>query len=114
MSFRRDTQVRGRRMTKRLGDSDRRADDLLHDRSMDAANGDGQGNGSYVSHAQPAAGPGNQSVQAVLSLLNLLPIDEPSTDLMARTLARIDSQSDVATQPMHPATAALMTDRPHA
>ena len=99
-------------MTKRLGDSDRHAVDLLLDRSTDA-NGDGQGNGGYISHAQPAAGPGIQSVQAVLSLLDLLPVDEPSADLMTRTLARIEARPNVA-QPLHPATAAMMTNRPHA
>ena len=101
-------------MTKRLGESDRRAVDLLLDRSTGVGNGNGNGNGGYVAHAQPATEPGLQSVQRVLSLLDLMPADEPSADLMARTLARIESRPDVAAQPMHPATAAMMTNRPHA
>ena len=100
-------------MTKRLGDNDRRAVDLLLDRSTGTANGDGNGNGGYVAHAQPATEPGIQSVQRVLSLLDLMPADEPAADLISRTMARIDSRPAV-TQPMHPAAAAMMTNRPHA
>ena len=99
-------------MTKRLGESDRRAVDLLLDRSAGAENGNG--NGGYVAHAQPATEPGLQSVQRVLSLLDLMPADEPSADLMTRTLARIEARPNVAAQPIHPATAAMMTNRPHA
>ena len=101
-------------MTKRLGESDRRAVDLMLDRTTHASNGDGSGNGTYVGHAQPGNEPGLQSVQRVLSLLDLMPAEEPAADLMTRTLARIDSRPNVAAQPMHPATATMMTDRPHA
>jgi hypothetical protein len=99
-------------MTKRLGESDRRAVDLLLDRTTDAGNGNG--NGGYVAHAQPATEPGIQAVQRVLSLLDVMPADEPAADLIARTMARIDSRAGVAAQPLHPATAAMMTNRPHA
>ena len=68
-------------MTKRLGDSDRRAVDLLLDQAVD---GGGDGNGGYVVHAQPALGPGVPGVQRVLSLLDLLPEEEPPADLMKR------------------------------
>lgn len=98
-------------MTKRLGDSDRRAVDLLLDRSAAAGNGNGDGN---VSHTQPATEPGIQAVQRVLSLLDRMPVDEPPADLVARTLARIDARSAVPAQPMHPAAAAMMSNRPHA
>jgi|SRR5687768_2924874 len=101
-------------MTKRLGDSDRRAVDLLLDRSTGAVDGDGNGNGRFVAHAHPGTEPGIQSVQRVLSLLDLMPADEPSADLVTRTLARIEARPNVAAQPMHPATAAMMTNRPHA
>src|SRR5688500_12708018 len=97
-------------MTKRLGDSDRRAVDLLLDRSMGAVDG----NGRFVAHAHPGTEPGIQSVQRVLSLLDLMPADEPSADLVTRTLARIEARPNVAAQPMHPATAAMMANRPHA
>ena len=103
------TQVRGSRMTKRLGDSDRRAVDLLLDQAVD---GGGDGNGGYVVHAQPALGPGVPGVQRVLSLLDLLPEEEPPADLIARTMARIEGRGSAA--PIHPAAAALMTNRPHA
>jgi len=101
-------------MTKRLGDSDRRAVDLLLDRSTGAAgDGNGGGNGSYVAHAQPATEPGIQSVQRILSLLELMPAEEPAEDLVARTLARIGAGGGV-TQ-MHPAAAAVtLANRPHA
>ena len=98
-------------MTKRLGESDRRAVDLLLDRTTGA---EGNGNGGYVAHAQPATEPGIQAVQRVLSLLDVMPADEPAADLIARTMARIDSRAGVAAQPIHPATAAMMTTRPHA
>lgn len=93
-------------MTKRLGESDRRAVDLLLDRSTGAA-----GDGSYVAHAQAATEPGIQAVQRVLNLLERLPAEEPPADLIARTLARIDSRGAMA--PVHHA-AALMASRPHA
>jgi len=99
-------------MTKRLGDRDRRAVDLLLDRSAGAADGDGNGNGGYVTHAQPAEDSSIAAVQRTLSLLDLLPAEEPPADLIARTMARIDSRG--ATAPLHPAAAALMTNRPHA
>jgi hypothetical protein len=94
-------------MTKRLGDSDRRAVDLLLDQAVD-----GDGNGGYVVHAQPALGPGVPGVQRVLSLLDLLPEEEQPADLIARTMARIEGRGSAA--PIHPAAAALMTNRPHA
>jgi hypothetical protein len=94
-------------MTKRLGDSDRRAVDLLLDQAVD-----GDGNGGYVVHAQPALGPGVPGVQRVLSLLDLLPEEEPPADLITRTMARIEGRGSAA--PIHPAAAALMTNRPHA
>jgi hypothetical protein len=99
-------------MTKRLAVSDRRAVDLLLDRSTDAATGDGGGNGSYVSHAQAATEPGIQAVQRVLSLLDMLPAEDPPADLVARTMARLEPRGGA--QPMHPAGAGVMTDRPHA
>ncbi|MGB7157695.1 MAG: hypothetical protein WBD40_06490 [Tepidisphaeraceae bacterium] len=103
-------------MTKRLGVSDRRAVDLLLDRSTGMGNGgmgNGDGNGGYVTHAQPATEPGIQGVQKVLSLLDLLPSEEPPIDLVTRTMARVDARAGTAT-PVHPAAAALMTNRPHA
>jgi hypothetical protein len=99
-------------MTKRLGESDRRAVDLLLDRSAGTGNGGGNGNGGYVAHAQPATEPGIQSVQRVLSLLDVLPAGDPPADLIARTMARIDSRGVAA--PIHPAAAAMMSNRPHA
>ena len=92
-------------MTKRLGERDRRAVDLLLDLTMGAA-----GDGNYVTHAQPTEG--LEGVQRVLSLLDRMPAEEPAADLMARTLARIDARGVMV--PAHSATAALMSSRPHA
>lgn len=99
-------------MTKSMSENDRRAVDLLLDRSA----GEGNGNGNaYVTHAQTATEPSIQAVQSVLTVLDLMPIDEPPADLLTRTLARIDSRSGMAAaEPMHPATVAMMTNRPHA
>ena len=91
-------------MTKRLGESDRRAVDLLLDRTTA-----GEG---FVAHAQLTTEPGLQGVQRVLSLLERMPAEEPSADLMARTMARIES--GVMMAPVHSPAAALMTNRPHA
>jgi hypothetical protein len=91
-------------MTKRLGESDRRAVDLLLDRAA--------ADGNYVTHAQPTT-EGLEGVQRVLSLLDRMPAEEPAADLMARTMARIDARGGVMV-PAHPATAALMSGRPHA
>ncbi len=99
-------------MTKSMSENDRRAIDLLLDRSADANNGNGN---AYVTHAQTATEPSIQAVQSVLTVLDLMPVDEPTSDLLTRTLARIDSRPDMAAaEPMHPATAAMMTNRPHA
>jgi len=96
-------------MTKRLGENDRRAVDLLLDRSNGAIGND---NG-FVTHAQSATEPAIQAVRKVLNVLELAPAAEPPADLMIRTLARIDSRMGAAA-PMHPAATSLMTDRPHA
>ena len=102
-------------MTKRLGERDRRAVDLLLDRSTGTENGDGNGNGNggYVAHAALATEPGIAAVQSVLSLLDMLPADEPPADLLERTMSRIATRGGVA-QPIHPAAAAMMNNRPHA
>ena len=42
----------------------------------------------------------------------VLPEEEPPADLIARTMARIEGRG--ASAPIHPAAAALMTNRPHA
>lgn len=97
-------------MTKRLGESDRRAVDLLLDRSSGAAAGNG--NAGYVTHAQPASEPATQGVQKVLQLLDLMVADEPAPDLVSRTLGRIDGSR--VTAPVHPAAAVALGERPHA
>lgn len=99
-------------MTKRLTESDRRAVDLLLDRTAGAASGDENGNGGYVAHAPTATEPGIQAVQSVLNLLEMTPAGEPAPDLMKRTLARIDARGAMASG--QAASAAIMTDRPHA
>ena len=96
----------GTYMTKRLGESDRRAVDLLLDRMTGAA-----GDGNYVTHAQPTTA-GVEGVQRVLSLLDRMPAEEPAADLMARTLSRIESRGMML--PAESAPAVLMSGRPHA
>ena len=97
-------------MTKCLGESDRRAVDLLLDGSAGA--GDSVEAGGYVPHVQPAIEPGIQAVQSVLSLLDLLPVADPPADLVTRAMSRIDARSGTGS-PIHPAAASL-TSRPHA
>ncbi|MGD1277820.1 MAG: hypothetical protein ABR964_11445 [Tepidisphaeraceae bacterium] len=70
-------------MTKKLGDADRRAVDLVLDRSLpDNA-------GGFV---QPNVSPHRvRSVEKILSLLHYLPVEEPPADLVSRTLRRVNA-----------------------
>lgn len=75
-------------MSFQLSDDDRRAVDLLLDRSPTAS-----GNGN--SHALFAAADGVpqeriRGVEKILQVLEMMPPAEPPVDLLARTLQRLD------------------------
>ena len=93
----------------KLRDEDRRAVDLLLDRAAAgaepmvparSANGDGNGNGNGHHAAMMMTGGFSQigdsgqsrvpAVQKVLEVLDLLPDEEPPSDLLVRTLRRLD------------------------
>ena len=96
----------------KLSDNNRRAIDLMLDRGTAASGAnqspfsrDGMSAASgYVSHTTPADQESVQAVQRVLDLLSLLPNEEPPTDLVERTMARIE-------QSVSPAAAAQMPFR---
>jgi len=70
-------------MTKKLCDADRRAVDLVLDRSLpDNA-------GVFVQQNVPPHRV--RSVEKILSLLQHLPVEEPPPDLVSRTLRRVDA-----------------------
>lgn len=91
----------------KLREEDRRAVDLLLDRAAAGpgggnGNGDGQGDGNGNGHRgamtsagfTQMAGPdhrGVAAVQKVLSVLEMLPAEEPPADLTVRTLRRLDA-----------------------
>ena len=78
-------------MSKKLGDDDRRAVDLLLDESAGngKARGNGNGQGGYASSVDPALHQRLQAAEKVLQLLAEMPAPEPSPDLVAKTLRRI-------------------------
>ncbi len=111
-------------MTRRLSDEDRRTIDLLLDGAATTIRGDGNGNGPShagdarygVSHHGIAASGRVDAAKRVLNLLDALPTDEPSADLLTRTMRRIDRRSptrgDIRTG-VHPAAYAPGS-QPHA
>lgn len=88
-------------MTRRLGDEDRRTIDLLLDGAAKTGAGNGNGNGHShagdtrynVSHHGIAASDRVSAAKQVLHLLDALPADEPSADLLTRTMRRIERRS---------------------
>jgi hypothetical protein len=98
-------------MTPRLRDEDRLAVDLLLDR---AAGSDGNGHAAFT----PFHGAGSEPVarvQSLLRVLDLMPADDPSADLLDRTVRRIEDES-AARDPsvLRPAQPAPGVHMPHA
>jgi hypothetical protein len=57
--------------------------------------GNGSGNGSHAAGFAPVSGDGHAGlpgVQKVLSMLDMLPDEDPPQDLLARTLTRVDAE----------------------
>jgi hypothetical protein len=75
-------------MKPALGQDDRRAVDLLLDRTASVA-GNGNGHSVYASTDQ-AMGARIAGAQRLLKLLELMPQIDPPQDLVSRTLRRID------------------------
>ena len=73
-------------MTKRLSEEDRNAVDLLLDRTLVGADGNG---GSFVSHASAAPQARIEAASRVLKVLEAMPAPEPSADLIERTMQRV-------------------------
>jgi len=78
-------------MNLTLREEDRRAVDLLLDRSaMASGNGDDNAAPSVYATADPSLGERVARAQQVLQLLDWLPAPEPSSDLVARTMRFVD------------------------
>ena len=74
-----------------LGQDDRRAVDLLLDRTANIT-GNGKGQSVYAA-AESAIGERIAGAQRLLKLLELMPHVEPPQDLVSRTLRRIDREA---------------------
>jgi hypothetical protein len=87
----------------KLSDDDRRAIDLLLDRSPAATAGrdgpflnsvNGMSAGGYHIHATQTRPESLQAVQQVMGLLSLLPVEDPPAGLLERTLAHVARSVD--------------------
>ena len=83
-----DRRISGLCMNLTLRDEDRRAVDLILDRSPKAA-GNGSGQTVYAT-ADPSLGHRVSQAQRLLQLLEWLPEGEPPADLVGRTLRRVE------------------------
>lgn len=109
-------------MTRRLGDEDRRTIDLLLDGAVRSVTGNGNGNGNShatsarhsVSHHRIASSGRVTAARQVLNLLDALPADEPSVDLVERTMRRIELQASGQLRPGMSPAAFSPGDQPQA
>lgn len=102
-----------------LSKDDRRAVDLLLDRSARAAGNSGHGNGKgHTVYASTDATLGQRiaRTQRLLQLLELLPSGEPPADLLPRTLRYVQQFSDRPVATIRPPQVPYLIDsqRPHA
>ena len=81
--------ISGVNMSTQLGDQDRRAVDLLLDRSAGPADGSATAS-MYAAPSQDGFEKRMKSVEDLLRLLDWMPVDDPPLDLMNRTMARIE------------------------
>jgi hypothetical protein len=97
-------------MTPRLRDEDRLAVDLLLDRAAASSAG-----GAGFTQVHGGASEQVAKVQALLQVLDLMPADEPPTDLLARTMRRVEDAA-AAHDPsvLRPAQPASGIQMPHA
>jgi hypothetical protein len=92
-------------MTKRLGDDDRSAVDVILDQQAD----DGNPSGAFVGQANLAQRV--DRVQRLLHLLEQMPSLEPPADLVTKTLVRIEQEAYVQPGRMHHVPQALTSER---
>lgn len=103
-----------------LSKEDRRAVDLLLDRSARAAGNGGNGNGkghTVYASADPTIGQRIARTQRLLQLLELLPAGDPPADLLPRTLRFVEQFADrpaALRPPQQQVPHLINTQRPHA
>ncbi len=88
-------------MSLSLSPDDRRAIDLLLDRSSAVAGSGGSGFATEGVNPERLA-----SAERVLQTLNLMPAGDPPADLLRRTLGRVDG----SVRPERPATVPALAD----
>jgi hypothetical protein len=91
-------------MTRKLSDDDRKAVDLLLDQQL-SPDAMGGGRAGFAPPSTDALRARLRNLQTVLGVLSALPAEEPSSDLVARTMSRIEGST--ATAPQVPADAAF-------
>lgn len=97
-------------MNLMLGEDDRRAIDLLLDRSAVAS---GHGNGSSVyATADPSLGERVARAHQLLQMLDWLAAPEPSSDLVSRTVHYVQDAGRPGAEVRHPLPNVYGTQRP--
>lgn len=100
-------------MNVTLGQEDRRAVDLLLDRTATAASANGAAHPVFAM-ADTTTGNRVMRAQRLLSLLDQLPGEEPPADLIKRTLQFVEQSSQEQAGVRNPMPNLIASDRPHA
>jgi hypothetical protein len=94
-------------MTRKLNDADRAAVDLMFDRILSGGNGNGNGNSGGGSASDPLVVMSNavtderlDAVERILTALDQMPAQEPSPDLVVRTLRRVARHAGTGLAPL--------------
>jgi hypothetical protein len=101
-------------MNVTLGQEDRRAVDLLLDRTATAASANSGAAHPVFATADTSTGNRVMRAQRLLSLLDQLPGEEPPADLIKRTLQLVEQFSQEQAGVRNPTPNLIASDRPHA
>jgi hypothetical protein len=100
-------------MMPRLRDEDRLAVDLLLDRAVTSSGGNGQ-SGTGFTPVNSGATEHVAKVQSLLRVLEMMPAEEPPSDLVAKTIRRVEAESAEDSSALRPPQPASDTYMPHA
>src|SRR5437867_13095610 len=88
-------------MTRKLSDADRAAVDLMFDRILSGGNGNGAGGSDpLVVMSNAVSDERLDAVERILTTLDQMPAQEPSPDLVVRTLRRVARQAGTGLAPL--------------